>query len=122
LSDVADALIVALVSVLGPLLTFNVGIRQVRRSVTLTCWSNSGPQGRALIPTTSSGISASPSPLRLPQPARGRSTKAPIRPRHAARDNDDGDGQRRSARPTWLRLRVERRMTSLDLALAGEAA
>lgn len=48
MSDAADALIVALVSVLGSLLTSNVGIRQVRRSVTLTCWSNSGLRGSGL--------------------------------------------------------------------------
>jgi hypothetical protein len=99
LSHAADALIDALVSILGSLLTFNVGIRQVRRSVTSTCWSNSGPRGSGLSsPRHPQGFSASPSPLRLPQPARGRSTKAPIRPRDAYRDNDDGDGQRRSAR------------------------
>ena len=48
MSDAADALIVALVSVLGSLLTSNVGIRQVRRSVTSTCWSNSGLRGSGL--------------------------------------------------------------------------
>ena len=61
-------------------------------------------------------------PPRLPQqPPRRRSTEAPVRPRHACHDDDEGHGQRRSAGPHLAPAEMREGVTLLDLALAGEA-
>jgi hypothetical protein len=121
LSDAADALIVALVSILGLVTCGHPPGQAFGHLEVLEQFRP--PRKGALIHATHSGISVSSSPLRLPQPPRGPSTEVPIRPWHARRDNDEGDGQRPSARAQLAPVeRVERRMTLLDLALAGEAA
>ena len=123
MSDAADALIVAVVSILGSLVTFNVGIRQVRRSVTLRCWSNSGPRGRGLsstLPTRGSRSRRRLFVFHSHREAEARKFRSdpcmPVETTTKGMANDHPLG------PNWLRLRVQRRMTLPDLALAGEAA
>lgn len=115
--------VAALVSIAGLLLTFIVGIRQVRRSVNLTCWSNTGPRGGGLSsPLHPRGFSALPSPPRLPQPPRGRARKLLSDPGMPVATTTKEMASGDPIGPIWLRLRGERRVTLLDLALAGEAA
>lgn len=56
------------------------------------------------------------------QPPRGRSTQAPVRPSTPVATTTEEVASGNPLGPIWLRLRRERRVTLLDVALAGEAA